>query len=310
MARLLTVPSGWFSVYAPTINKLQTLAAALSGTNAAINQAAETFSVEYPNLQSVVSFVKAGGVYVDYCGWPMYYPAIVSTYPTQGVGSYFGNFLSAIGADQYYCDGFDASQAGCMPNYPYDRGWLTKNDISSPAGLIYGKNGAACSSLVFGYGDSVYPMVAVRPASGTGIYFYGAAGSNGAIDPNQFANFILNVIQMWEPSAAPQPSPTPQPSPSPTPQPSPSPTPQPSPSPTPQQQCQAEGNVWYNNQCMTPAEYQCVINGGTWVNGVCQPSLGTPPIQPVSPNWPLIIAGGLVGIGLIVILVPLVTGGK
>jgi len=298
MARLLTVPSGWSDVYSPTIDELRALAAALSGTSAAINQAAETFPVEYPSMQAVREFVESGGIYIDYCGWPMYWVPSWFNFRAQSPDM-FGSFLTAMGADTFYCDGFDAINYGCS-GYPRDRGWVTRADISSAAGLIYGcpLSKVTCSVK----GETVYGAVAVRPASGTGIYFYGAAGSNGAVDPNQFANFILNVIQMWKPSAAPQPSPTPQPSPS--------PTPQPSPSPTPQQQCQAEGNVWYNNQCMTPAEYQCAINGGTWVNGVCQPSLGTPPIRPVSPNWPLIIAGGLVGIGLIVILVPLVTGGK
>jgi len=289
MARLLTVPSGWGTAYAPTIGELQALAAALSDTNVAINQAAETFSVEYPSMQAVLSFIQAGGIYVDYCGWPMYYPAAISTYPAQGSSSYFGDFLSAMGADRYYCDGFDAFQAACMPAYPYDRGWLSKYDISSPAGLIYGKDGAACSSLVFDRGDSAYPMVAVRSIGGPGIYFYGAAGSNGAIDPNRFAQFILSVLPSSQGGTGT--GGTVQ---------------------TLQQQCQSEGNVWYDNQCLTPAEYQCIVGGGTWVNGVCQlPTAGVvPPAQTTGPNWPLIIGGGLVGVGLIVGLVALAAGGE
>lgn len=292
MARLLTVPSGWGTAYAPTIGELQTLAAALSGTNAAINQAAETFSVEYPSMQAVLSFIQGGGVYVDYCGWPMYYPVIVSTYPAQGEAGLFGSFLSAMGADQYYCDGFDTSQAGCMPSYPYDRGWLSKYDISNPYGLIVGKDGAmaACTSLIFNRNDNAYPMVAVRSTGGSGIYFYGAAGSNGAVDPNQFAQFILSVMSSSQGGTGTGGG-TVQ---------------------TLQQQCQSEGNVWYDNQCLTPAEYQCILNGGVWVNGVCQlPTAGVvPPAQTTGPNWPLVIGGGLVGVGLIVGLVALAAGGE
>jgi len=291
MARLLTVPISstgvyWSDAYAPSVEQLQALAAALSGTNAAINQAAETFPVEYPSMQAVLGFVESGGVYVDYCGWPMFW----SPSPNGSWGpapQLFGQFLTAMGADNFYCDGFDVSGYGCS-GYPRDRGWLTRYNIASTAGLIYGcpLSKVACSVK----GETVYGAVAVRPASGSGIYFYGAAGSDNAVDPGQFASFILNVIQMWKPSAAPQPSPSPQPS----------------PTSTPQQQCQSEGNVWYDDQCISPAEYQCIIKGGEWVNGACRSLL----VQPTVPNWPLIIGGGLVGIGLIVGLVALAAGGE
>jgi hypothetical protein len=280
VARLLTVPAGWSDAYAPTIGELQTLAAALSGTDAVINQAAESFSVEYPSMDAVLGFVEAGGIYVDYCGWPMFY-GYGSSIPGAKT---FGQFLSSLGADRYYCDGFDTSQGGCA-GYPYDRGWLSKYDVSSPFGLIYGKGGVTCSYNVsgsFGGGtvDSVYPMVAVRSAGGKGIYFYGAAGSDGAVDPSQFAQFILSFLSQGGPGSG----------------------------QTLQQQCVAGGGVWYDNQCLTQAEYECIASGGLWANGVCQPPTKGGTVTPVaSPiNWPLVGGLSLLGLGLIGTIIALV----
>lgn len=294
MARLLTVPISstgiyWGDPYSPSLQDLQILAGVLSGVNAAINQAAETFPVEYDSMDAVLGYVESGGIYVDYCGWPMFWtPSANGSW--QPAPRLFGQFLTALGADQYYCDGFDPTQYNCS-SYPRDRGWLTKYNISSQAGLIYGcpLSRVACASS----GETIYGAVAVRPASGRGIYFYGAAGSDNAVDPTQFGQFILSMVQAWQPY-------------------SPLSSGGSGGTATPQQQCQAAGNVWYDNECLTPAEYQCIISGGTWKNGVCQPlTVGTvPPVQTAGPNWPLIIGAGVTGIGLIVGMIVLFSGGE
>ncbi len=281
MARLLTVPAGYTDSYGPTIAELQTLAAALSGVSGAvvINQAAESFSVEYPSVNDILNFIDSGGFYIDYCGWPMFWSTIA--YPQQ-----FGLFLSEMGADSAYTNGFAVS--GCS-GYPDDRGWLTSADITNPAGLIYGSGGVMCGS-----GQTVYPMVAVKSTYGSGIYFYGGAGSNGAVDPNQFAQFILSVLG-------------------------------------PSQGGSGTGNNSGSGGLCPPGQYlppgqfapggcvpqagvgqqQCISGGGTWVNGQCVSQGGsvTPPVKSTV-NWPLIIGGSVVGLGVIIGLVALASGGK
>ncbi len=117
--------------------ELQELASYLRNLNknVIINNIGESFPPAFPNAQAVVNYVNAGGVYIDYCGWPMYYEPGNIADPNR-----FGRFLSALGADPNYCSGFDvtplslswrlpggySSYRNCGLNaYPFPRSWTT-----------------------------------------------------------------------------------------------------------------------------------------------------------------------------------------
>ncbi|MBC7345112.1 MAG: hypothetical protein H5U03_06825 [Clostridia bacterium] len=99
----------------------------LNNGNVFLNRRGEALNPNYPSTQAVADYVKSGGVYVDYCGWPMYYDAEGHAFPLVSPWV-FRRFLELVGADPNYCLGFAwkplEPYQPCNPfqGYPYSRG--------------------------------------------------------------------------------------------------------------------------------------------------------------------------------------------
>jgi hypothetical protein len=165
-------------------------------TDICINAAGEGMSAEYPNVENVGSYVLEGGVYVDWCGYPM-------GYLTQGgawmdfVSANFFDFLNSIGVSTDYIDGFDTGWGGALAfgcgGAPFNRMWLSKylfpyenSVIVSPGAIVQ------CSG---GSGDYAYGIVGVAPPGGSGWYFYASPN----VDECDLANFISYCLVAVEP---------------------------------------------------------------------------------------------------------------
>lgn len=209
----------------------------LRGGNIVVNVSGEILPQEYPTYNDVARYCNSGGVYVDYCGWPMFYDRYGQVNKSQ-----FRYFLTAIGADPNYWIGFMEpwtwTTMPCDPfyGYKYPRGWLAPIWLDyRPEAVIVASYEAptnSCSSTGTGQPQLyVYSVVGVR-AKNNGWYFYGFGQLDAeSVDPTVYAGFIEGMIKTAPP--IPSPSPTPPPAPSPTPPPAPSPTPSPPPPTTP-----------------------------------------------------------------------------
>ncbi|MDA8118472.1 MAG: hypothetical protein M0Z85_00140 [Gammaproteobacteria bacterium] len=129
--------------------------------------------------QIVADFVKGGGVWIDYCGWPMYY--------TSGAGG--GSYGDATGSGGWssFCEnlgyGWLASANFTVPpeitynpysKYPFPRGFPLAESLIGvcyPAGQTFAVNGTFNSYQQNLTGDGFSSMVVLHPPGG-GYYFY------------------------------------------------------------------------------------------------------------------------------------------
>lgn len=178
-------------------NELWSYISWLNGGNVLLNRQGEALSNKYPSAGAVADYVKSGGVYVDYCGWPMYYGG------TRDLGTdpgRFNEFLRLVGADPSYCLGFKPSgKAPCNPFsvYPFARGWLTTAWwIEDQRGVIVADPEApfgSCTVAHTGQRARVYSVVGVK--GGRGWYFYGFGTTDGpSVDPQVYARFIKQMV--------------------------------------------------------------------------------------------------------------------
>jgi len=191
----------------------------LNGGNVLINADGEGLSKSKPTWQDVANYCNSGCVYVDYCGWPMYYDRDRRIRPRQ-----FLDFLSAIGADPNYCLGFAVTplvggtvwvpyfnySLPCDPislsHYPYPRGWISTIPLDNPQGIIYANPDTPygmCEPVTRTPKVYIYSVVGVR-ASGGGWYFYGFGQHDGPSVPAQeYAKFIKSLVGTAQPSKPP-----------------------------------------------------------------------------------------------------------
>ncbi len=163
--------------------------------------------------QIVADFVKGGGVWIDYCGWPMYY--------TSGAGG--GSYGDATGPGGWssFCEnlgyGWLADANFTVPpeitynpysKYPFPRGFPLAESL---IGVCYPAGGTfTVPSGVFGSGgyqanltgDGFSAMVVLHPPGG-GYYFYATwvpgfeqvltANASG-VPVDTYANYIQSVL--------------------------------------------------------------------------------------------------------------------
>ena len=193
----------------------------LNGGKVLINADGEGLSKSLPTWQDVANYCNSGGVYVDYCGWPMFYNKDRNRNPRQ-----FLDFLSAIGADPGYCSGFFADgilvpyynvSLPCNPlehrgwpyyGYPYPRGWISTIPLDNPQGIIYANPDTPhemCEPVIGTSRAYVYSVVGVR-ASGGGWYFYGFGQHDGpSVGAQEYARFIKSMVGIAQPPSGGQP---------------------------------------------------------------------------------------------------------
>ena len=166
-------------------------------------------------VNDVANFCRAGGVWIDYCGWPMYYNPVNPSYQTSGAQG-FRTFLSDIGAVGMPFSTFDSYGISSVNlsgglgtggttsgTWPYNRSmvlkqrppqvsWFIPNLRTSPAGnpfKTYGTGSGATDHWL-------YPSFALLIGSGAYVYAYGGLPSalftaaNPGIAASTYAAFI------------------------------------------------------------------------------------------------------------------------
>ena len=155
---------------------------------------------------TVASFCRSGGVFVDYCGWPMYY-ASNPTLTGEPGSSGFKSFLNASGAYGLPYAGFNSSEATGTygGHYPYSRSLVLNAqppqvswfDPNTRAAILrnYHLNGLAGPSWI-------YASFAVMIGSGMYCYAYGGTKQNlgfsfqVGVTPDVYAAFINGAAQV------------------------------------------------------------------------------------------------------------------
>ena len=133
----------------------------------------------------VAEFVRSGGIFIDYCGWPMYYQNAVDGTQTQLGSGGFGSFVQGVGYDWL-------SQTNFSPppfttnKFPFLRGYSL---AASQNGVRYASDGSFSTPPgVLNIGGGTFPfaadgytsMMALHHGSSDGWYFYGTYGTRAA----------------------------------------------------------------------------------------------------------------------------------
>lgn len=178
----------------------------LNGGNVFLNRNGEGFSSKYPDPATVAGYCARGGIYVDYCGWPMYY----DHQGGNANGDRFKQFLSYVGQDPNYCRGF-IPYAWVVPCYPmpgkFIRAWVTGANAYIPPPSGGGRLAASyeAPSNYCQVGSEkyyAYTAVGVKVYSGgvfKGWYFYGAVDGPNYVSPQVYARFIKECVKLYPP---------------------------------------------------------------------------------------------------------------
>ncbi len=189
----------------------------LNGGNIFLNRNGEGLSSKYPDVAAVLSYCRQGGVYVDYCGWPMYYDGHNGS-PSR---NRFKDFLRGAGADPNYLASFVPWEfLPCFQTWPYRYGWAT--DINARIGHP-DEGGRLAASYVApsdvctgpgGLKRYAYSAVGARVYLNNqfrGWYFYGVGDGAKSVSPQVYADFIRYCVTHYPPSPPSSPPPPPQP---------------------------------------------------------------------------------------------------
>lgn len=159
---------------------------------------------------SVSDFVRGGGIFVDYTGWPMYNHIDVDGATTLLGPAGFQQFAGAIGYDWLSAEQF-AVPASILygsfgsDKYPFSRGYAVSG---SQAGVYLSQGTFSTPGGILGIGGGTWPLHAQGFAgmfglhhSGIGWYFYATATPNAVsasmpsfVPPAVFASFILACL--------------------------------------------------------------------------------------------------------------------
>ena len=141
----------------------------------------------------VSEFVNSGSIWIDYCGWPMYYQNSTNGVQTTLGAAGFQSFASAVGyawlGGETLAPGFGNIAGG----YPYRRGY----DLSATQHGVYLPQGTPNGTPIAAGGYS--SMLALNHGS-TGWYFYATADGGTAFQSPQavptplYAAFILACL--------------------------------------------------------------------------------------------------------------------
>ena len=197
----VTMPSGWIRLTvnpgalnlapmnaAPAASWNALIAALQSGPLAGRKVVFNIAGERLPNQQkdwtpaAVSDFCRSGGVWIDYCGGPMYYssdPSVTGSYGWPG----FQKFLTAAGAYGLPYSNFDTStiSSGFGQTYPYQRSLVLKS--APPQVSWFDPNLRAANARPYKTGTVagnfwVYASFAIMVGSGMYCYAYGGLRSN------------------------------------------------------------------------------------------------------------------------------------
>ena len=221
----VTMPSGWIrlTVNPGALNLAPMNAAPAASWNALIASLQSgpltgrkvVFNIageRLPNQQKdwtpadVADFCRSGGVWIDFCGGPMYYsanPSVTGNYGWAG----FQKFLTAAGAYGLPYSNFDTStiSSGFGQTYPYERSLVLKS--SPPQVSWFDPNLRAANARPYKTGTVagnfwVYASFAIMVGSGMYCYAYGGLRSNlgfsyqAGVPASTYAAFINGAAQV------------------------------------------------------------------------------------------------------------------
>lgn len=127
---------------------------------------------------SIVEYVDSGAIFIDYCGWPLYYLVDIHGNVSIGSPSHWQTFASQIGYSWLDQETF-ATQPGGSPEYPFYRGYRivgAQNGVYLPHGTFeqYGVSWALNAA-----GNAA--MIGLHKP-GHGWYFYGTYFTNAFVE--------------------------------------------------------------------------------------------------------------------------------
>lgn len=231
--------TAWNTLYAD----LAAGALGRTGRKVIFNLGGESLPSNY-GIADVVKFCRAGGVFIDFCGTPMYYNPVNPSYPTSGAQA-FRTFLSDTGAvglpfstfDSYGIAsanlggglGFGGVTSGAWPynrsmvlsSRPPQVSWFIPNLRVSPPGNPF-KTYTATGQTQDHW---LYPSFALLIGAGAYCYAYGGlpgglfSSANAGVAASTYADFINGMaayigsggVQPVVTSTGGSPSPTPSP---------------------------------------------------------------------------------------------------
>ena len=178
----------------------------INGGGEAVGPSAQLGKLYTPQI--VAEYIKHGGVWVDYCGFPFFY-TVSSAGAVQTLGqSGWKEFVSYLGYgwlrnQKFYYPG----EYTLKTQYPFRRGFPLNQSLT---GVCYDPNSFTRSGFL-GVGGGTFPLaadgfaavVALHPAGG-GYYFYGSyrtgpdqlfASAAPGVPTSDYANFIRNVLR-------------------------------------------------------------------------------------------------------------------
>ena len=154
----------------------------------------------------VAEFVRSGQIFIDYCGWPMYYQVSVDGTQTQLGAGGFGSFVQGVGYDWLSQTNF-SPPTFTTNTFPFLRGYSL---AASQNGVRYASDGTfSTQGGLFGIGGGNFPfaadgysaMMALHHGASDGWYFYGTYGERAAsseapsgIPIDIYAAFILACL--------------------------------------------------------------------------------------------------------------------
>jgi hypothetical protein len=165
----------------------------------------------------VSEFVSAGNVWVDYCGWPMFWHVDTAGVMSQYGAAGFQGFAVAIGYNSLSQKQFAVPTFGgeSSTGYPFQRGYP---EIGTQNGVYLGSGTFVTPPGFLGVGGGSFPIAAGGWTSlmalhrpGIGWYFYGTYdraanyGVPNAVPVDVYAAFILACLRgqgSWVASAA------------------------------------------------------------------------------------------------------------
>lgn len=153
---------------------------------------------------SVTEYVQSGGVFIDYCGWPMEYLIAPNGVISQPGVNGFRTFAQAIGYGWLSNASFAAVARSEGPNgylYPFPRGYVQSGSVNG----LYLPHGTFIDSGTWALNGGGFASMLALHRPGEGWYFYGEHWETlvrsifnmtlpATIPPNVYGAFIERCV--------------------------------------------------------------------------------------------------------------------
>ena len=154
--------------------------------------------------QTIANEIYNGAVWIDWCGWPLWYNDINAVLSTMGGGAHFGDLMTAFGYQMGYQGNSYPSFSAVPSGFPYLRSLVVSSKPQNP-GFIANPNTPSWTTG----GDYTYSSFAVRYGAGAYIYAVGLAhpitdpfcffctdvgATPNSVTPAQYIPFVKQIL--------------------------------------------------------------------------------------------------------------------